>query len=59
MSTKQLEKFMCKADTSPDVKRAVMDCGADSGCVVTLGKRYGFKFSPASVTRWQREHHAD
>ena len=56
MSKKQLEKFFAKAEANNNIKRQVADCGLNNSCVVAVGKKYGHKFSPATVSHWQREH---
>ena len=56
MSKKQLEKFFAKAQSDKIMQRQLVDCGLNNSCVVAVGKKYGHKFSPATVSHWQREH---
>ncbi|MEB3158159.1 MAG: Nif11 family protein [Synechococcus sp.] len=56
MSMKQLETFMAKAQSNDSIRSEVQACGKDNTCVAKVGQRHGHKFSPANLTRWQREH---
>ncbi len=56
MSNKQLETFIAKAQSDVKVQRQFSDCGSNNICVSELGKKYGYKFSPANVGHWQRDH---
>ncbi len=56
MSNKQLETFIAKAQGDKELKKQVTACGANNSCVVSVGKKYGHKFSPATVSHWQRDH---
>ena len=56
MSNKQLENFILKAQSDKKIQRQVINCGADNSCVAEIGQRYGHKFSPATVSHWQRDH---
>ena len=56
MSKKQLAIFFGKATTDASIKRQVDDCGQNNSCVVSVGSKYGYKFSPATVSHWQRDH---
>ena len=56
MSKKQLESFFNKAGSNGVIKRQIAECGENNSCVVTVGKKYGHKFSPATLSHWQRDH---
>jgi len=56
MSMKQLETFLSKAQSNDTIRREVESCGTDNTCVAKVALRHGHKFSPANLTRWQREH---
>lgn len=56
MSKKQLETFFAKVNGSKVLERQVVDCGSNNSCVVAVGKKYGHKFSPATVSHWKRDH---
>ena len=56
MSMKQLQTFMAKAQSNDSIRREVQACGKDNTCVAKVAQRHGPKFSPANLTRWQREH---
>tara|TARA_B100000700_G_C15015507_1_gene843067 strand:+ start:1061 stop:1252 length:192 start_codon:yes stop_codon:yes gene_type:complete len=56
MSKKQFESFVSKALSSENLQRQISDCGANNSCVAAVGKRNGHKFSPATVSHWQRDH---
>ncbi len=56
MSNKQLETFFEKARADQKIKRKVVECGSNNSCIVSVGKSYGHKFSPATVSHWQRDH---
>lgn len=56
MSMKQLETFLAKAQSNDTIRREVESCGTDNTCVAKVALRHGHKFSPANLTRWQREH---
>ena len=56
MSKQQLESFVAKAKLDKKIKGQVSECGANNSCVVAIGKKYGHKFSPATVSHWQRDH---
>ncbi len=56
MSKKQLETFFAKAQSDKSLQRQIVECGLNNSCVVAVGKKYGHKFSPATVSHWHREH---
>ena len=56
MSMKQLETFLAKAHSNDSIRSEVEACGKGNTCVAKVGQRHGHKFSPANLTRWQREH---
>lgn len=56
MSKKQLESFVEKAHSNKNLHGQILECGANNSCVVAVGKKYGHKFSPATVSHWQRDH---
>tara|TARA_Y100001968_G_scaffold224865_1_gene207600 strand:- start:1347 stop:1532 length:186 start_codon:yes stop_codon:yes gene_type:complete len=56
MSKKQLESFFSKASSNAKLHDQILECGQNNSCVVAVGKRYGHKFSPATVSHWQRDH---
>ncbi len=56
MSKKQFETFVARAKTDKKMKVQISDCGENNSCVVAVGRKYGHKFSPATVSHWQRDH---
>ncbi|WP_392351415.1 Nif11 family protein [Parasynechococcus sp.] len=56
MSMKQLETFMSRVKSNDGIREEVQRCGKDNSCVVKVAAKHGHKFSPASLTRWQRDH---
>ncbi len=56
MSQKQLEAFFAKADSNKKLQSQISDCDSNNVCIAEVGERYGHKFSPARVSRWQRDH---
>ncbi|WP_320674952.1 Nif11-like leader peptide family natural product precursor [Prochlorococcus sp. MIT 1341] len=56
MSKKQLENLFTKAESDKGLQRQIADCGVNNSCIVALGRKHGHKFSPATVSHWQREH---
>ena len=56
MSKKQLESFYAKASSNKLLQIQINECGTNSSCIVAVGKRHGHKFSPATVSHWQRDH---
>ena len=56
MSKKQLEAFLAEAQLNKKLKYQIEDCGSDNRCIAAVGKKHGHKFSPATVSHWQREH---
>ena len=56
MSNKQLKRFFEKAKENKLLQKQIDACGANNSCVVAVGKKYGHKFSPATVSHWHREH---
>ncbi len=56
MSKKQLEHFFAKAAEDKRLQRQIDDCGINNSCIVNVGKQYGHKFSPATLSHWQRDH---
>ncbi len=56
MSKKQLEAFFAKAKVDKKLQHQIDDCGLNNSCIVAVGKRHGHKFSPATVSHWQRDH---
>ena len=56
MSMKQLETFMSRVQSNDSLRDEVQRCGKDNSCVVKVGAKHGHKFSPALLTRWQRDH---
>ena len=56
MSMKQLETFFAKAQSDQQIQTQIEACGLNNSCVVAVGKKYGHKFSPATVSHWQRDH---
>ena len=56
MSKKQLERFFAKAVLDTKLKKQITGCGPSNSCIVQLGQQYGHKFSPATVSHWQRDH---
>ncbi len=56
MSKKQLESFFTMAQSDKAIQRQISDCGLNNSCIAAVGKKYGHKFSPATLSHWQREH---
>ena len=56
MSMKQLETFMSRMQSNDSIRDEVQRCGKDNSCVVKVGAKHGHKFSPAHLSRWQKEH---
>ncbi len=56
MSKKQLETFFAKAQSNKMLQHQINDCGSNNSCIVAVGEKYGHKFSPARLSRWQRDH---
>ena len=56
MSKKQLEHFFSKAEADRKLQSQIDACGPNNSCIVAVGKRYGHKFSPATLSHWQRDH---
>ena len=56
MSKKQLESLFAKANLNKNLHHLIVECGENNSCVVAVGKRYGYKFSPATLSHWQRDH---
>jgi len=56
MSMKQLETFMSRVQSNDSIRDEVQRCGKDNSCVVKVGAKHGHKFSPAPLSRWQKEH---
>ncbi len=56
MSNKQLATFFEKAQGNKTIQRQIEACGLNNSCIAALGKKYGHKFSPATVSHWQRDH---
>jgi len=56
VSKKQLEDFFAKAQSDTRLKAQINECGENNSCVVAVGVKYGHKFSPATVSHWQRDH---
>ena len=59
MSKKQLESFFMRAHDDKKLENQILDCGTNNSCVVAVGKRYGHKFSPATLSHWKRDHGGD
>ena len=55
MSKKQLEDFLTKADANKNLQHQIQECGSNNSCIAAVGKKYGHKFSPATVSHWQRD----
>ena len=55
MSMKQLETFMSRVQSNDNIRDEVQRCGKDNSCVVKVAARHGHKFSPASLSRWQKD----
>tara|TARA_Y100001968_G_scaffold330158_1_gene381227 strand:+ start:602 stop:790 length:189 start_codon:yes stop_codon:yes gene_type:complete len=55
MSKKQLESFFAKANSNKNMQSQILECGTNNSCVVAVGKKYGHKFSPATVSHWKRD----
>ena len=56
MSMKQLETFMSRVQSNDNIRAEVQRCGKDNSFVVKVAARHGHKFSPASLSRWQKDH---
>ena len=56
MSKKQLKDFFAKAKGDNTMQHQIAACGANNSCIAAVGKKYGHKFSPATVSHWQRDH---
>ena len=56
MSKKQLETLVNKAQNDKNLQTEILSCGENNSCVSAVGKKYGYKFSPATVSHWQRDH---
>ena len=56
MSRHQLELFMRKAKGNTSMQRELDKCGSNNSCVVSVARKHGHKFSPATLTRWQHDH---
>ena len=56
MSMKQLETFMSRVQSNDNIRTEVQRCGEDHSCVVKVAARHGHKFSPANLSRWQKDH---
>ena len=56
MSKKQLEDFFAKAHSDKSLQEEINQCGTNNSCVSAVGKKYGHKFSPATLSHWQRDH---
>ena len=56
MSMKQLETFMSRVQSNDNIRAEVQRCGEDNSCVVKVAARHGYKFSPANLSRWQKDH---
>ena len=56
MSKKQLEAFFARAESDDKLQHQIEDCGSNNSCIAAVGKRYGHRFSPATVSHWQRDH---
>ena len=56
MSMKQLETFLSRVQSNDNIRNEVQRCGEDNSCVVKVAARHGHKFSPASLSRWQKDH---
>ena len=56
MSQKQLETFFELAKADQTIQNQINECGSNKTCIVSIGKKYGHSFSPARVSRWQRDH---
>mgnify|MGYP003303888155 FL=1 len=56
MSMKQLETFMSRVQSNDNIRDEVQRCGKDNSCVVKVAARHGHKFSPASLSRCQKDH---
>tara|TARA_Y100001968_G_C18680886_1_gene402401 strand:- start:303 stop:479 length:177 start_codon:yes stop_codon:yes gene_type:complete len=56
MSKKQLETFFEKAVSNKNIQSQVDACGSNNSCIAEVGQRFGYKFSPATLSHWQRDH---
>ena len=57
MSMKQLVSFMSRVQSNDYLRSEIQHCGNDNSCVLKVAAKHGHKFSPASLSRWQRDHH--
>ena len=57
MSMKQLVSFMSRVQSNDSLRSEIQHCGDDNSCVLKVAAKHGQKFSPASLSRWQRDHH--
>jgi hypothetical protein len=57
MSMKQLVSFMSRVQSNDSLRSEIQHCGDDNSCVMKVAAKHGHKFSPASLSRWQRDHH--
>jgi hypothetical protein len=57
MSMKQLVSFMSRAQSNDSIRSEIQHCGDDNTCVLKVAAKHGHKFSSASLSRWQRDHH--
>ncbi len=56
MSKKQLVHFFEKAVNDKGLQSQIDACGPNNSCIVAVGRKYGHKFSPATLSHWQRDH---
>ena len=56
MSKKQFETFYARAEGDKILMSQIASCGENNSCIAAVGKKYGHKFSPATVSHWQRDH---
>jgi predicted ribosomally synthesized peptide with nif11-like leader len=57
MSMKQLVSFMSRVQSNDSLRSEIQHCGDDNSCVLNVAAKHGHKFSPASLSRWQRDNH--
>ncbi|EAU72417.1 hypothetical protein BL107_16455 [Synechococcus sp. BL107] len=57
MSMKQLVSFMSRVQSNDSLRSEIQHCGDDNNCVLKVAAKHGHKFSSASLSRWQRDHH--
>jgi len=55
MSKHQLQPFLDKAAGNVLLQQQVDQCGADTACLVALGREHGHLFSSATLSRRQRD----